>query len=191
MKELRAVVLGLVILLGIVLVWGILRRPAAGMRRVRSFHVEITDRHDGRNERISLHIPGFFVGKAVAMASHAWDRSSHSNSIDFDGSHITPRDILDAADRSRDGAPGVVDLEDGRGKLEVIARGQALELTVLESHGGNRVMVRVPRSILEQLRETDHVSPRDLLARIDALGPGDLVLVQSEDGEVRVTAEGK
>lgn len=191
MKELRAVVLGLVVLLGVVLVWGILRRPAAGMRRVHSFHVEITDLHDGRNERISLHIPGFFVGKAVAMASHAWEHSSHSDSIDFDGSHVTPREILEAADRSHEGAPGIVDLDDGRGRLEVTAHGEALELNVIESHGDHRVKVRVPRSILEELRESDHVSPRELLARIDSLGPGDLVLVQSEDGEVRVTAEGK
>jgi hypothetical protein len=191
MKELRAIVLGLLILLAIVLVWGVLRRPAAGMRRVRSFHVEITDRHDGRNERISLRIPGFFVGKAVAMASHAWDHSSHWSSVDFDGSRISPRQILEAADRSRDGAPGVVDLEDGRGRIEVTPRGQALELTVFESHGTNRVTIRVPRSILEDLKDTDRVSPQKLLARIDALGPGDLVLVQSEDGEVRVTAEGK
>ncbi len=191
MKETRAIVLGLVVVVLVAFVWSFFRRPAAGMRRVRAFRVEIRGDSHGEQQNISLRIPGFFVGKAVQMASGPWERQwRHAKGFDLDGTNITPRQILDAADRSRPGQP--VTLEAGHGRLDVRQEGAAIHITAREEGGSlETAEITLPRTLVESLAQEEPLSPRDLLARIDAMGPGDLVRVKSEDGEVRITAEAR
>ncbi len=189
MKETRAIVLGLVVVVLVAFVWSFFRRPAAGMRRVRSFRVEIHGDSRGEQQNISLRIPGFFVGKAVQMASGAWEREwRRSRTLDFDGTTITPRQILDAADRSRSGQ--AVSLDTEHGHLDVRQEGTSIHLTVREGDRHESAEITFPRVLVESLAQEEPLSPREVLARIDAMGPGDLIRVKSEDGEVRITAEG-
>lgn len=194
MKETRAIVLGLVVVLGVALVWGFFRRPAPGMRRVRSFRVQIDGDRDGRRKHVSVRIPGFLVGKVSSLASHAWDEGDFTD-WDFSGEEghvrITPRDILDAADKSAPGKPTAIPIrEGGDDRLEVVREGENVRIVVYD-HGRHDVEITAPRTLVAGLSQEKALSLRELLKRIDDLGPGELVTVTSEDATIRVTAEGR
>lgn len=192
MKETRAVVLGLVVVLLVALVWGFFRRPAPGMRRVRSFRVQIDDSRDGRRKHVSVRIPGFLVGKVSSLASHAWDEGNFTD-WDFDSEQghvrITPRDVLDAADRSEPGKPVAVPIrEGGDDRLEVSREDGTIHIVVYD-HGRHDVEITTPRTLVAGLSQENPLSPRELLKRIDEMGPGELLTVRSDDATVRITAE--
>lgn len=191
MKEFRAVVLGLAVVVIVAFVWSFFRRPAAGMKRVRAFRVEIHGQKHGEREDVSLRIPGFLVGKAAQLASKPWEQAwRRTEGFDFDGTRITPRQILDAADKSRPGRPELLETDQGHGRLEVSQEGTGVHLDVREDGDRHGTEIVIPRVLLESLVQGKPLSPREVLARIDAMGPGDLVSVKSEDVEVRVSAEG-
>ena len=194
MKETRAIVLGLVVVLVVALVWGFFRRPAPGMRRVRSFRVQIDGDRDGRRKHVSVRIPGFLVGKVSSLASHAWDEGDFTV-WDFSGEEghvrITPRDILDAADKSAPGKPVAIPIrEGGDDRLEVSREGDVIHIVVFD-HGRHDVEITAPRPLIAGLSQEKALSLRELLKRIDDLGPGELVTVTSEDATIRVTAEAR
>lgn len=194
MKETRAIVVGLVVVVVVALCWGFFRRPAPGMRRVRSFRVQIDDQRDGRRKHVSVRIPGFLVGKVSSLASHAWDEGDFTE-WDFSGDEghvrITPRDILDAADRSQPDKPTPIPIrEGGDDRLEVSREGDAVRIVVYD-HGRHDVEITAPRTLVAGLSQEKALSPRELLKRIDDLGPGELVTVRSEDATIKVTAEAR
>jgi hypothetical protein len=194
MKETRAIVVGLVVVVVVALVWGFFRRPAPGMRRVRSFRVQIDGERDGRRRHVSVRIPGFLVGKVSSLASHAWDENDFAD-WDFSGDgeriRITPRDILDAADKSEPGKPTPVPIRSGGDdRLEVSREGENVHVTVYD-HGRHDVEITAPRQLIAGLSQERALSFRELLKRIDDLGPGELVTVRSEDATIKVTAEGR
>jgi hypothetical protein len=192
MKETRAIVVGVVVVLMMALVWGFFRRPAAGMRKVRSFRVQIDGEHDGRHKHVSVRIPGFLVGKVSSLASTAWDENDFAD-WDFSGDgervRITPRDILDAADKSEPGKPTPIAIRrGGEDRLEVSREGENIRVLVYD-HGRHDVEITAPRALIAGLSQEKALSLRDLLRRIDELGPGELVTVKGEDATIRVTAE--
>ena len=191
MRETRAVVTGLVVVVLVAFVWSFFRRPAAGMRRVRSFRVQIEGDHDGRRRHVSMRIPGFLVGKVSSIASGAWDEGSFSD-WDFDGENgrtrITPRDILAAAEKSEPGSPGVIATHGGDDRLEVTRDGDKIRIVVFDRMRRD-VEIVAPRALIASLAQEKPLSLRDLLRKIDELGPGELVTVTSEDATVKITAE--
>src|SRR5215472_5484419 len=190
MKDTRAVVLAVAVLAVIVVFWAYVRHPAPGMRRVRAFRVEIHGQEDGHRRDVSVRIPGFLVGKAVHMASRAWDeRRREGRGFEFNGASITPREILEAADKSSGGHPGTVDVGD-KGTLRVSKEGSAIRIAFHRDDGEEHGEILVPRALLERLARDEPISPRELLEKIDEMGPGDLVLIKGENGEVRISAEG-
>jgi hypothetical protein len=194
MKETRAIVVGVVVVLMVALVWGFFRRPAAGMRRVRSFRVQIDGDHDGRHKHVSVRIPGFLVGKVSSLASHAWDENDFAD-WDFRGDgdrvRITPKDLLDAADRSEPGKPTAIPIRSGgEDRLEVSREGDEIHVVVYDG-GRHDVELTAPRALIAGLSQEKALSFRDLLHRIDELGPGELVTVRSEDATIKVTAESR
>ena len=194
MRETRAIVVGLVVVLVVALVWGFFRRPAPGMRRVRSFRVQIDGDRDGRRKHVSVRIPGFLVGKVSSLASHAWDENDFAEwdfNSDGDRIRITPRDILDAADKSEPGKPVPVPIrEGGDDRLEVSRDGETVRIQVYD-HGRHDVEISAPRALVAGLSQEKALSFRELLHRIDELGPGELVTLKSEDATIKVTAEGR
>jgi hypothetical protein len=191
MKDTRAIAIAVAVLAVVVVFWAYVRHPAPGMRRVRAFRVEIHGQEDGHRRDVSVRIPGFLVGKAVHMASRAWDeRRREGRGFQFNGVTITPREILEAADKSASGHPGSIEVGDGKGTLQVSKEGSAIRIGFHrdnEEHGE----ILVPRALLERLAQDEPISPRELLERIDEMGPGDLVLIKGENGEVRISAEGR
>jgi len=193
MKETRAVVTGLVIVVLIAFAWSFFRRPAAGMRRVRSFRVQIEGDRDGRRRHVSVRIPGFLVGKVSSLASGAWDQASFSD-WDFDGENgrtrVTPRDILEAADKSEPDKPGIIATHGGDDRMEVSKDGDNIRIVVFDRMRRD-VEIHAPRALVASLAQEKPLSLRELLRRIDDLGPGELVTVTTEDATVKVTAEAK
>ncbi len=194
MKETRAIVTGVLVVLVVALAWGFFRRPAPGMRHVRSFRVQIDGDRDGRRRHVSVRIPGFLVGKVSSLASAAWDENDFAD-WDFSGEgdrvRITPKDILDAADKSEPGKPTPILIRSGgEDRLEVSREGETIHIVVYD-HGRHDVEITAPRPLIAGLSQEKPLSLRELLKRIDDLGPGELVTVKSEDATIRVTAEGR
>lgn len=194
MKELRAIVLGVVVVALIALAWGFFRRPAPGMTRVRSFRVEIDGHENGRDKHISVRLPGFLVGKVSQLVSHSWDNEDWRDwtfSVGGDEKRITPRDILDAAEKSSPGHPERISIRGDDEALDVLADGAEVRVRVLHDGGHREAEIVVPKLLLSGLAQERPIAPRDILRRIDTLGPGEIVSIRSEDGSVRVVAEGK
>jgi hypothetical protein len=183
MKEVRAVVLGLFVILVVVLCVAVWRRPARELRHLRGFRVEVQKREGASRKHISFHVPIALVARVaslVPMADFGEDwRSGWSEGV-------TPRDILDAAGRSAPGKPG--EIERNHARIEVTADGPALEI-VVKDEWDKTVRVRVPRAIVESLSSDRRITPREILRRLDELGPGDVVVIRDGEDEVTITAE--
>ena len=72
--------------------------------------------------------------------------------------------------------------------IEVTAEGTALNILVKDDWG-KTVQLRVPRAIVESLSGDRDITPKEILQRIDELGPGEMVTVHDGDKEVTITAE--
>jgi hypothetical protein len=186
MKEIRAVVLGLIVVLLGALALAFWRRPAPEFKRVKGYRVEVRERHGDSTKKVSFTIPANMVARIVRLAPV----SSIGVDLrdDLDDEDVTPRKILEAADRSEPGKPGVIELD--RGKVEVSQQGTTLEV-VLRDDWDKEITVRVPREFLESLSGEREISPREILARLDELGPGDVVTIKERDKEVTITAEAR
>jgi hypothetical protein len=194
MKELRAVILGVVVVVAIALVWGFVRRPAPGMTRVRSFRVEIDGRENGREKHVSVRLPGFLVGRVSQLVSHSWDNDDWrdwSVTVDGEDRRLTPGEILAAAEKSTPGHPTRIALHGGEDSLDVVAEADEIRVHVLHEGGMRDAEIILPRVLLAALAQEKPITPREILHRIDTLGPGEIVSIRSEDGNVRVIAEGK
>lgn len=192
MKETRAVVTGLVIVVLVALVWGFFRRSTPpGMRKVHSFRVQIDGDRDGRHKHVSVRIPGFLVAKVSSLASHALEDAEFTD-WNFDGENghtrVTPRDILDAAARSEPGKPSIISLHGGDDRLEVSREGENIRIVIFD-RARRDVTIAAPRAFVESFAREEPLSVRNLFRRIDDIGPGELVTVTSEDATVKVTAE--
>jgi hypothetical protein len=191
MKETRAVVTGLVIVLLVALVWGFFRRETPRMRKVHSFRVQIDGNRDGRQNHVSVRIPGFLVAKVSSLASHALEDSEFTD-WNFDGENgrarVTPKDILEAADKSEPDKPSIISLHGGDDRLEVSRDGGNIRIVIFD-RARRDVEIVAPRVFVEHLAQEEPLSVRSLFRRIDDIGPGDLVTVTSEDATIKVTAE--
>jgi hypothetical protein len=184
MKELRAVVFGLLVLVLILVAIAVWRRPARELTHVRGFKIEI-QKTEGRSRRhVSFHVPIALVARVaslVPISDFGGDFRSDWNNHD-----LTARDLLDAADRSSPGKPG--EIQRDHAKIEVTAEGRALEI-VCTDEWDKTVRVRVPRALVESLSAEKNITPREILRRLDELGPGDIVVIRDRDDEVTITAE--
>ena len=191
MKETRAVVTGLVIVLVVALMWGFFRRSTPHMRKVHSFRVQIDGDRDGRRQHVSVRIPGFLVAKVSSLASHALEDAEFTD-WNFDGENghtrVTPKDILDAAAKSEPGKPSIISLHGGDDRLEVSREAENVRIVIFD-RARRDVTIVAPRAFVESFAQEEPLSVRGLFHRIDDIGPGELVTVTSEDATVKVTAE--
>jgi hypothetical protein len=184
MREVRAVVLGVFVVLLVVLGINVWRRPAREFHRVRGYRVEIR-KDDGGRRHIAFTVPMSALARLASFSSI--DVGGNMNA-DFGDGRVTAKDILDAANESRPGQPGVITR--GHSRIEVTAQGAALDIQVHDDWDKN-VRIRLPRSLVESFSNDSRISPRDILKKLDELGPGDVVSVHDRDEEVIITAEGR
>ena len=183
-KEARAVVLGLFVVVIAALTLSYWRRPSVEFKRIKGFRVEVRKTEGDQTRKLSVNVP-------VSLLAHI-ARLAHLESLGGDirtewgKGDVTPRQILDAADESSAGKPGVIKKDDQT--IEVTADGSALVIDVKDEWDKN-VHIRLPRSIVEALAGDSPISTREILRRLDELGPGDVVTIKDHDAEVTITAQ--
>ena len=182
-KEVRAVVLGLFVVVMAALAIAYCRRGAPEFKRIKEFRVEVVEKDGDSRRRASFSVPTRLIaGVAKLIPFH--DIKADINR-EWASGDVTPRDILDAADQSKPGSPGVIKKDDAT--VEVLAEGQSLEIDIKDSWD-KHVHVRIPRVIVEGFADDAILSVAEILRRLDELEPGDFVKVDDGDSEITVTA---
>lgn len=185
MKETRAVILGLVVVVLVALGLSLWKRPSRDLRRVRGFHVEIQKTENGSRRHVSFTVPVSLVARLATLAPVSDIGGSRA---DWNDAELTAKDILDAADKSTPGQPGVITKNHAR--IEVTSEGAALNIFVKDDWD-KTVRIRLPRALVERFSRESRISPRDVLKKLDDLGPGDIVSIHDRDADVTITAEGR
>ncbi len=184
-KEVRAVVLGLFVVVLFALGLAVWRGPAREFHRLRGFRVEVKRRDGDETRKLSIHVPVSLVAQLTRMA-HIDDFLDGDIRAAWDDGDITPRQILDAADAATPDHPGILKHDDTT--IEVRSEGDAVRIDVRDDWD-EKVHIRVPRSLIEVFSDDRPMSTRDILRHLDALDPGDIVNIRDRDGEITITAE--
>jgi hypothetical protein len=183
MKDIKAIVLGLLVVVVAALALAFWRRPAAEFTRIKEFRVEVRNKDGDSTRRATFTVPTNLIARLVKLGH----LESIGGDIAKDWGHgdVRVRDILEAADKSEPGKPAVI--QKGDSKIEVAADGEMLSIDVNDSWD-KHVHVRLPRSILEGLSDERGISTSEILRRLDGLDPGDVVNIKDADNEVTITA---
>lgn len=182
-KEVRAVVLGLFVVVLAALALAFWRRSTPEFRRIKEFRVEVIEKDGDSTRRASIRVPTRLVaGLAKLIPFH--DLKADLNA-EWGSGDVTPRDILDAADQSAPGSPGVIKKDDAT--VEVLADGASLEIDVKDTWD-KHVHVRLPRVLVEGFADDASLSIAEILRRLDELEPGAFVKFNDGDSEITVTA---
>jgi hypothetical protein len=186
-KEVRAVVLGLFVVVIAALVLSFWRGPSRDFQRIRGFKVEVTKRDGGESRNLAIHVP---IGLLAQLSRLAKIDGTLDGDIrtSWDKGDITPREILGAAENSSDDKPGVI--HKGDTTIEVRTHADSLVIDV-KDEWDKRLHIQVPRSLVEVFADDRPLSFRDLLHRLDELDPGDVVNIRDRDSEITITAEPK
>jgi hypothetical protein len=184
-KEVRAIVLGLLVVVLVAVAMAVWKRPSRELRHLGGFKVEIEKSDSGaRRRHVSFHVPIALIARLTTLVPfREFGGDFHS---DWGNSDLTAKDILDAADRSAPGKPGEIKRE--HKQIEVTADGPARAI-VVKDDWDKTVRLRVPRALVESLSAEKSISPREILKRLDELGPGDVVVIHDRDDTVTITAE--
>ena len=183
-KEVRAVVLGLFVVVVVAIAFSFWRRPAAEFTRIKGFRVEVRSRDGDATRHVSFEIPSNLLARIAKLAPV--QAIGGDVRRDWSKEDVTPRQILDAAEESAPGKPGVIKKDDAT--IEVLADGEALEIDVKDDWD-KHVHVRLPRVLVEALSEDGKISTSEILRKLDELGPGDVVTIKDKDSEVTITAQ--
>ena len=183
-REVRAVVLGLFVVVLAALALSFWRRPAAEFQRIKGFRVEIRSRDGGETRHASFNVPSNLLARLARLAPKELGTDMRR---EWSKEDVTPRQILDAAEESAPGKPGVIKKEDAT--IEVMADGAVLEIDV-KDEWDKHVHIRLPRVLIEALSDDKgRISTSEILEKLDELGPGDVVTIQDHDNEVTITAQ--
>lgn len=183
MKEVRAIVLGLVVVLVVAVMLAFWHRPTPEFTRIKEFHVEVKNKDGDSIRRATFNVPTTLIARLVRL-SHL-DSVGGNFTKDWGNGDVRVQDILSAADKSAPGKPGLI--EKGDTKIEVTDESGTLAIDVKDSWD-KHVHVRLPRAVIEGLSEDRAISTSEILHRLDGLEPGDVVTIQDADSEVTITA---
>ena len=184
-KEVRAVVLGLFVVIIAALCLSFWRRPAAEFRRIKGFRVEVHARDGSETRKASFDVPSNLIARIAKLAPV--EAIGGDIRRDWSKEDVSPRQILDAAEDSAPGKPGVIKKDDAT--IEVTADGSLLEIDV-KDEWDKHVHIRLPRALIEALADQGgRISTSEILRRLDELGPGDMVTIQDHDTEITITAQ--
>ncbi len=185
-KEVRAVVLGLFVVVLAAVALAFWRRPAAEFTRIQGFRVEVRSRDNGNTKTMAFDVPS----NLLARIAHLAPLKEIGGDIrsDWARGDVTPREILDAAEKSEPGKPEILKKDDAT--IEVQSDGEALEIDVKDDWD-KHVHLRLPRALVAALTEDGRISTSEILRRLDELGPGDVVKIQDHDTEITITAQAR
>jgi hypothetical protein len=183
-KEVRAVVLGLVVVVLAAIALSFWRRPAAEFSRIKGFRIDVHAKDGDATRNLSFNVPANLVARIAKLAPV--ENIGGDVRANWGKGDVTPRQILDAAEESGPGKPGVIKKDDET--IEVLADGEVLEIDVRDEWD-KHVHVRLPRVLIEAMTEGGRISTSEILRKLDELGPGDVVTIKDKDNEVTITAE--
>lgn len=186
-KEVRAVVLGLFVVVVFALGLAFWRGPSRDFHRIKGFRVEVKKTDGDETRRFSVHVPVSLLAQLTRLA-RIDDTLDGDIKMAWDESDITPRQILDAADASTPEKPGIIQHEDST--IEVRSEGGTILIDVRDDWD-QKVHIQLPRTLVEVFSDDRPMSTRDLLRHLDELDPGDLVTIRDRDDEITITAEPK
>jgi hypothetical protein len=184
-KEVKAVVLGLLVVVVFALGLAFWRRPAREFHRIKGFKVEVKKKDGDETRKLSIHVPVALLAQLTRLA-RIDDALDGDIRAAWDKSDVTPRQILDAADQSTAEKPGIIRHDDST--IEVRAEGESILIDVRDDWD-QKVHIRLPRYLVEVFSDDHPMSTRDLLRHLDELNPGDLVTIRDRDDEITITAE--
>jgi hypothetical protein len=184
-KEVRAIVLGLFVVVIFALGLAYWRGPARDFHRIRGFRVEVKKTEGDETRKFSVHVPVALIAQLTRLA-HIDDAIDGDIRTAWDKHDVTPRQILDAADASTPEKPGIIQKDDQT--IEVRSDGNAIQIDV-KDEWDKRVHIRLPRSLVEVFSADHPMSARDLIRHLDELDPGEIVTIRDRDDEITITAE--
>ena len=166
--EVRAVVLGLVVVVIMAaLALAFWRRPAPEFTRVKDFRVEVQERENGDPRGAALvHRPEPRRPRRQARPDR---RIGGDINADWDDGDVTPRDILDAADQSKPGKPGVIKKDDAT--VEVHGRRPVARDRHQGQLGQERARPRPARDRRGRSRRREPIGPPRSCAAWTSSGP--------------------
>jgi hypothetical protein len=186
MNQMRAIVAGLFVVLVAAMTIAWWRRPAPEFKNIRAYRVDVREKEGDTVKKVTFTIPSNLIARVAKLSPV--DRIGGNIHADWDDDDVSARDLLEAASRSTPDSPGVIERH-GK-KLEVMAEGTALTIQVKDDWD-KQVRIRLPRAIIESFADEGPISIRDMLKRLDELGPGDVVEIRDGDSEVIITAEAR
>jgi len=185
MKEIRAVVIGLVVVLLAAMAIGYWRRPGREFHRVRGYRVEISKNDGGSRRHVSFTVPMSLVARIATLAPVTDIGGGPNDRNDW---NINATAILKAARQAEPGKPAIITQDHSR--LEVTPDGATVEI-VAKDDWDKVVRLRMPRALLEAFAGDARVSPRDVLRKLDDMGPGDVISIHDRDADVTITAQAR
>lgn len=186
-KEVRAIVLGLFVVVLFALGLAYWKGPARDFHRIKGFRVEVQKKDGDETRKLSIHVPVALLAQLTRLA-HIDDALDGDLRTAWDKGDVTPRQILDAADASTAEKPGLIE-KDGT-TLEVRGEGDSILIDVRDDWD-QKVHIQVPRHLVEIFSEDQPMSVRDLMRSLDELNPGDRVTIRDRDDEITITAEAR
>jgi hypothetical protein len=117
-KEVRAVVLGLLVIVLVTIAIAVWRRPARELKHLGGFKVEIEKSDAGaRRRHVSFHVPIALIARLTSLVP--FREFGGDFRTDWGNGELSAKDILDAAAASAPGKPGEIKREHER--IEVTA----------------------------------------------------------------------
>ena len=172
------------LLVAMALAWW--RRPAAEFSHVKSYLIDVREREGDSSRHVSFTIPTNLIARIAKFVPV--DSIGGDLRADWGHGDVTPKDLLDAAAESSPGKPGRIKRDFY--SIEVMADGAALDITIKDDWD-KTVRIRLPRALVESFDGKGRITTKDILKKLDELGPGDMVVVKDRDKEVTITAEAR
>lgn len=184
-KEVKAVVLGLFVVVVFAIGLAVWRGPARDFHRIKGFRVEVKTKDGDETRKLSIPVPVSLLAQLARLANidDALDGEIRAH---WDDADITPRQILDAADAATAEKPGVITHEDK--VIEVRTQDQSILIDVRDDFD-EKVHIQLPRYLVELFADDQPLTARELLRRLDELNPGDVVTIRDRDDEITIKAE--
>jgi formylmethanofuran dehydrogenase subunit D len=186
-KDVRAVVLGLFVVVLVALAFAFWRGPSRDFRKLKGFQVEVKTTEGDETRSFTFPVPISLLAQLSRLARFD-DKLDGDIRAAWDDSDITPRQILDAADAATPETPGTIEV-DGK-SVEVRTEGESIVIDVKDDWD-QKVHVQIPRHLVEVFVDDEPLSTRELLRRLDELNPGDSVTIRDRDDEIIIRAEAR
>jgi hypothetical protein len=186
-KDVRAVVLGLLVVVLVALGFAFWRGPSREFRKLKGFQVEVKKTEGDETRSFNFTVPVSLLAQLSRLArlDHKLDGDIRAA---WDDADITPRQILDAADAATPEKPGTIEVEGHA--VEVRSEGDKLLIDV-EDDWDHRVHIELPRYLVEVFADDEPLTTRELLRRLDELNPDDVVTIRDREDEIVIRAEAR